>query len=198
MITNKPKQFWNKVSKAKNWREYILPKRSDEEFETEGIEHARLLDKYYKYSDTILDYGCGTGRILKHMDSKRKIGVDISEDYIELAKEDTSSEYYVTGKFRGKVDFIYSIAVLQHNAKPERLKIIKRILKLLNDGGRVFLHFPNVDSPNYRETDFVHVFTREEVEEYGKMFSGYKIEERNFYKFNKEFDKNAFILTAVK
>jgi SAM-dependent methyltransferase len=200
MTTDNPIAFWNKVSDYGNWREYILPKRTDQEFEDEGKEEANNISRFIKEDYTVLDYGCGIGRVLKYVKAKRKIGLDISEKYLEIANNDKTSEYYLVDKFNEQVDFIYSLSVLQHNNEIERDKIIKSIVCLLKDGGRALISFAHIKSPNYIETEFVHKFTKKEVEEYGKHFTEYEIIEGNLvnYKDGKKCDYNEYFLIGIK
>lgn len=200
MKTDNPKEFWNKVSIYTNWRDYILPRRTDKEFEDEGLEEANRLSKFIKEDYSVLEYGCGIGRILKHIKAKRKIGLDITDRYLELAKKDKSSEYYLVDEFNEKVDFIYCLSVLQHNNEIERDKIMVNILKLLKDGCKAFIGFPHIESANYIESSFVHKFTKEEVEKYGKYFSEYEIVEGNLVNYidGRECKYNEYFLIVKK
>ncbi|WP_321315169.1 tetratricopeptide repeat protein [Halarcobacter sp.] len=91
---------------------------------------------------TILDYGCGIGRIAKELIEKTSckiIGVDISESMRKLATEYVNSSNFEAislEEFKNKIeegkkfDFAYSIWVLQHCIKPqEDIKLIKKSLK---------------------------------------------------------------------
>jgi len=91
---------------------------------------------------TVLDYGCGIGRIAKELIKKtscKVIGVDISESMRKLATEYVNSSNFkaispeeLKTKIEAgeKFDFAYSIWVLQHCIKPqEDIKLIKSSLK---------------------------------------------------------------------
>lgn len=55
-----------------------------------AAKHREILAKYIQPTDKILDVGCGWGRLLELMPSERTacyIGVDLSPDFIALAKE---------------------------------------------------------------------------------------------------------------
>lgn len=175
MITDKPVEFWDNISKKKNWREYILPQRTDKEFYDEGLRQANFLLKFYKPGDTVLEYGCGIGRILRHIKAKRKIGLDISERFLAIARLEDSSEYYLANEFYGQADFVYCLSVIQHNNSQERLIILNRIKDLLAPGGSALISFPNQDSQIYNETEFVHKFSLDEVKQYGLEFDYFDI-----------------------
>jgi SAM-dependent methyltransferase len=200
MITDNPKTFWDNISLQKNWREYILPKRTDESFEEEGKKQALEIQQFIDLDDIVLEYGCGIGRILKYIKAKKKVGVDICGTYIEKAKKDKTSQYYLVGECKEKADFIFSLSVLQHNNSKERIKIIQDIKNLLKTNGRALISFPHKDSLNYKETAFVHKFTQEEVEQYGKMFSDYQVIEGNLINYgdNKKCPFNEYFLLAIK
>ena len=192
MITQNPKKFWLAKSKKKRWREYILPGRNDKDFHDEGLQQAKFLEEYYFPNDIVLEYGCGIGRILKHIKARRKIGLDIVPKFISIAKQDLNSEYYLIDEFKETADFIYSISVIQHNVKEEREIMMKNIFNLLRTGGSALINFPHENSDVYDKKDlFVHVFTKKEVEEYGKMFDKYDIFEGNLVNYaGKKTNKN--------
>jgi SAM-dependent methyltransferase len=200
MITANPKLFWNNKSAKPNWREYILPKRTNEEFEKEGTLEAKNISKFIDKNDVVLEYGCGNGRILKYITANRKIGLDICKSYIEKAKADKTSEYYLVDEFKGDADFIYSISVFQHNTNSERLKMLKNIKNLLTKRGRVLISFPHENSTNYKETEFVHKFTKSEIETYGKLFSDFEILEGNLVNYGdgRPCKYNEYFLLATK
>ena len=200
MITDDPISFWNNVADYGTWREFILPKRTDAEFEDEGEREANNLSVFIKDDYTVLEYGCGIGRILKYINAKRKIGLDISVKYLDIAGKDKTSEYYLVDKFHEQVDFIYCLSVIQHNNEIEREKIINNIVDLLKDKGTAVISFPHIDSTVYVETPFVHKFTKDEVEEYGKHFSEYEIIEGNLvnYKNENKCEYNEYFLIGIK
>ena len=44
--------------------------------------------KYFSHEDaSVLEIGCGSGDLLAKIDGKRKVGIDISEEFISWAKE---------------------------------------------------------------------------------------------------------------
>jgi len=200
MITSNPIKWWNTVSEKSNWREYILPKRNDEEFYEEGKKQADRLSRFYKYDDIVLEFGCGIGRILRYIKASRKIGLDICSKYIEIAKEeDKTSEYYTY--FDEEVDFIYCLSVMQHNTAKQRLKIMEKIKELLKTGGSAFISFPSEFSEIYKESSFVHKFTKEEVAEYGRMFSLYSVNSGNLVNYGDKKDtdiSNEYFLIVKK
>jgi ubiquinone/menaquinone biosynthesis C-methylase UbiE len=96
--------------------------------------------KYLKDGQTILDLGCGNGRLyelLKDLKDLEYIGVDNNKKFIQLAKEKFSSAKFLYGDllsipYNSKVDILFSIASLHHiPSKRLRIKCIQEMKKLL-------------------------------------------------------------------
>ena len=187
MSIQNPKEFWNRISKQSNWRDYILPKRDTETFYMEGSLEAMRLNICYELKDkTVLDYGCGIGRMADHMAKrcKRYIGIDVCNDFINKAVSNCihpNVSFYELDKYKdkGEVDFVFCLMVMQHNSEENRMEIVKNIHSYLKDGGKAFIQFPNIFSDYYNETDFVHKFDKLELVQYGEMFSDYNIISEN-------------------
>lgn len=93
-------------------------------------------------NQTVLDFGCGIGRIAKELINKTNcnvIGVDISEDMRKMAVEYVNNDKFkvispkdleLNAKKGFKVDSAYTIWVLQHCVKPQvEIDLIKSLLK---------------------------------------------------------------------
>jgi len=104
---------------------------------------------------TCLDYGCGVGRITRHLAERfeKVFAFDISlphlqcaEDY--LVKENVSNVALSHLKRvwdiqnLPKVDVAYSMLVLQHNPPPVIAFIIEALIRSLNPGGVAFFQVP--------------------------------------------------------
>lgn len=76
---NKTEKFWNRLSKGS--------KPSDAPLNNESIQTVDMTAKYLNTSDTVLDFGCGSGSLTielsKHV--KEMYGIDISSVAIENA-----------------------------------------------------------------------------------------------------------------
>lgn len=106
-----------------------------------------------------LEFGCGVGRMTKWLARKFDIvhGFDISRSHLEIAKEcvagDGNVELHHVDSISSldnlpKVDFVYSLIVLQHNPPPIIAHIISRLLRCLNVGGVAMIQLPTY-LPNY-------------------------------------------------
>ncbi len=204
-----PYTFWNNLSDREDYREYILPKRSDIEFEAEGIQQAAALNHLIQPTSIILDYGCGIGRVTRYLAPycQQIVGIDICDKFIEIAKErnqDIPNIYFGTideyATISNKFDLVFAIMVLQHNEPPIRLDIIKHIHQLLKPNGIAYINFPKESSSRYTETEFTKVFSKIDVENYGKLFSSYNIYEGNLplLKDANMLEKHEYFLEAIK
>jgi SAM-dependent methyltransferase len=105
-----------------------------------GIE-AEIKDK------VVLDFGCGPGAEANEMallGAKRVIGLDISEKWLHLAREQALNAgvaarcEFVT-RFAGPVEIIVSIDSFEHFAEPDA--VLQTMYSLLEPGGQVFISF---------------------------------------------------------
>lgn len=94
-MTNKQKNLWENLAQ-KNSRYYINSdfghKITEDQFKKSGFESYKIFilnDPLIVKNTTILDFGCGTGRITEFMsnDFKKVYGVDISKTMIATALE---------------------------------------------------------------------------------------------------------------
>jgi ubiquinone/menaquinone biosynthesis C-methylase UbiE len=117
---------------------------------------------YTKEGDTVLDYGCGNGRLLDLLDFKdiHYWGIDVSQKLIEFAKNSYGSE----NKQFLKIDpsqtslalennffnTIYSIAVFHHfPSKQYRLDMARELYAKTKEGGRIIVTVWNLWQRNY-------------------------------------------------
>lgn len=151
-----------------------------------------LLEGYAKRTNnklsSVIDYGCGDGRVAQYMakECNELACIDISSVVLEATRErikDKNVLFLLNTEvvIIPYADFIYSLQVVQHNPFAEQIKILQNIKELLKDNGIACIHFPKIeDKPLYRNTDTCMCFTKEQVSNYGTIFSSYEIEEVNF------------------
>jgi SAM-dependent methyltransferase len=123
-------------------------------YDSWGARWADTLHCYLPHpTRVIVDYGCGTGRVLRHMvgtattgkprKAKRLVGVDISEQMLSYIVDSDGIETHV-GDGRSipvgdeEADFVYSLLVLQHMDADDVLSVVQDTHRVLRSGGRCF------------------------------------------------------------
>ena len=117
----------------------------------------KILRKFYKKETKVnhLDFACGTGRILGHLESKTNysMGVDISKSMIEEAKKNVKSEIFEAdittdkNKINKKFNLITAFRFFpnaENNLREESLRSLLNYLE--NDGYLVFNNHRNINS----------------------------------------------------
>jgi SAM-dependent methyltransferase len=119
-----------------------------------------ILMKYLRFSDTLLDYGCGPGWLARAVSPyvNQVFACDISEGVIECAKvlNGAPNIQYLVVPASGKlplrdafVDIVYSFAVIQHVTDEVFDEILGTFYHLLKDGGTALCHIV-VDQPTWK------------------------------------------------
>jgi 2-polyprenyl-3-methyl-5-hydroxy-6-metoxy-1,4-benzoquinol methylase len=152
---NKSEKFWDKSASK-----FDKEEKKDEQTTIKIIDRTR---KYLKISDTVLDFGCGTGLISNDIADNVKIiyAVDTSSKMIEIAKNKADNrkiqninytyttifdEKYKSGSFDVILAF-YILHLLEDNQKT-----IQRINDLLKPGGLIISVTPCI-----REKIFLNI-----------------------------------------
>ena len=206
VITENAKEFWDAVSKRPNWIQYILPKRTAEEFVEEGrLQAEEILSLFALSGGTVIDYGCGIGRISRHMakHADRMIGMDICAAFLDRARQqDGSTEYVLSDAFTDQnvADFVYSIFVMQHNTEANVKQAMASIHRMLKPGATCLVSFAS--GPVYSEGDFIHKFCEAEVRGLASGFSDVTIIKSNLVRYGgyeiPDGQTNEIILVAKK
>jgi len=142
---NKSEKFWGRMAKYLDQVE-----RKDE---TTNIKIIDKTKKYLKISDTVLDYGCGTGTSATEIAGSVKTvtGIDISSKMIEAAKGKTverkvkNIDFAQTTIFdeklkTGSFDVILCFNLL--HLVEDTPKVMQRINELLKPGGLIISSTP--------------------------------------------------------
>lgn len=113
------------------------------------------LDKYVKEGDRVLDIGCGNGKLLGFLASKKKnfsyAGLDVSEKLLDYAKNIYSEAEYRGMEFRvfdginipypkNSFDIVFCLATLPHLPGREmRAKFLENIRKIAKPGAKLII-----------------------------------------------------------
>lgn len=148
---------------------YILPRRTPAQYDNEGRQQAAALQPLIPDNATVLDYGCGTGRVAKHITAGRVVGVDVNHRYLTEASRHIEC-HHTDGLTiplpDNTFDFAYSLMVLQHCWRGDHKTIVGEIARVLKVGGSAYIQFPDETSGYYRDGPFVNVYGPNEVASY--------------------------------
>lgn len=92
----------------------------------------------FPYCKSVLEYGCGNGRILTHFKNMESYGVDITPQFVEEANE-LGMDTYLLDDFKKEVDIVYSMTVFIHLNEERTRDALKYIYEHLKPGGRAYL-----------------------------------------------------------
>lgn len=137
------KKFWQNEGKNDIDKDFVQIQKSI----SKDIEKIIIRNNY----KTILDFGCGTGDIIRYLSRKfpknNFTGFDISEYMIKKnnINKTKNLSFYVKDlnkipKTR-KFDLILCISTLHYFSNP--IKKIQELLKILNDNGSLIINYPN-------------------------------------------------------
>lgn len=154
-------------------REYFNKRAKDWDIECEHdqnkVKHIIDMIDINPY-DQVLDVGTGTGVLIPHIiqsfnDKGHVIGIDISENMLEVAKSkwDSNQVTYYHGdvleiNWNKKFDTIICYSMFPH-FKENKLKAIKHLSHLLNKGGKLCI----AHSQSREEINRLHLKAGEEV-----------------------------------
>lgn len=170
-----------------------------------------LVEKIHKHIDrefkpkSVLDFGCGTGRLVIPfaMRFEKVVGLDISKDILEIARQNAAKrdlkniQFYLSDDNLTEIsdqtfDLINSFIVFQHINLKRGERLIQNLLKLLNQKGICSLHITYFKERTLSDKivtffrfriPFLHNFLN--IYE-GKPFKSPLIQ-MNFYNLNKVF-----------
>lgn len=130
-------------------------------FEEGGQRDASWLAPFVTPESTVLDLGCGIGRVALYVAPRcrRLWAVDVSARMLELARERLSAcgnvsyarcrDVTVPDIRAGAVDLAYSLLVLQHVEREDAFLLLEELRRVLRPGGTAVLTFPNLLSEPY-------------------------------------------------
>ncbi|MCG8696713.1 MAG: class I SAM-dependent methyltransferase [Bacteroidales bacterium] len=125
-------------------------------FYNKSIETAKWLISYFeKHIEVqnchILDWGCGPGRVIRHMPSLLSntctfYGTDYNKKYIDWCRRNintvkfSSNDLYPPMQYPdSQFDIIYGISIFTHLSKPAHLSWFKELMRVLKPGGILLL-----------------------------------------------------------
>jgi SAM-dependent methyltransferase len=115
--------------------------------------------KYVNENDKIIDFGCGAGYILRNLNSKDKIGIEINPVAREAAKKNGITVYESIDEIQDEwATVIISHHALEHTYNP--LDIVMKLKNKLCAGGKIIFVVPHERRNKFRKDDInQHLYT---------------------------------------
>lgn len=111
---------------------------------------------YYKAHFSVLDLGCGNGRLLQFLKKygyKSYLGVDQSPSLLNYARKAYPKEKFLlkdmTKPLKEKFDALFSIASFHHLSPDQQLSTLKQWKQALKPGGFLFMTNWNLHAPRF-------------------------------------------------
>ena len=140
-------------------------------------------NSYISADDTVLDFGCGGGFVLKSIQCKKKVGVEVNPAALETARRNAVEVYTDADQVADdSVDVLISNHALEHTLNP--LQELKTLLHKVRKGGKVVFFVP-CDSirVKYKPNDVNHHLYTWNPMCLGNLFTeaGYLVKESKAY-----------------
>ncbi len=119
--------------------------------------------------NTIVDFGCGYGRLSENFNPKKYIGIDLNSKALEKAKENNPEYNYLEINIDSeypKCDIVFAYTVFLHNDD----KTLKSILCRLKNTNCKYIMIADIMSKNWPENIIPPTYHRS-VEEYNTLMS---------------------------
>ena len=139
---------WIDIAKdAQKAKESIHPSGVNlEKYNVSGKSSASEIQQFLPKPHKVMEYGCGTGRILKHIKYCERVGVDIVPEFVEECRKEGIEAHLIKDyAFNGDCDIIYAITVFIHLSKIDGMIALENISKGLKVGGVALLQIPIYD-----------------------------------------------------
>jgi 2-polyprenyl-3-methyl-5-hydroxy-6-metoxy-1,4-benzoquinol methylase len=151
-----------------------------------------------KDGDSVLDAGCGNGRLVEALKNKQVdyLGVDNSEKLISLARGKYGSQNFkflvgdileLDKKIDKKFDFIFCIAVLHHIPGNDlRVKALEQLKSKIKPGGKIILTVWNLwNLPKFKKLIFkfmvLKLIGKNRMDFGDILFRGFKLNRERYY-----------------
>ncbi len=139
-------------------KEYFDYQRQIGEFG--AVQKLPLFNPYIKKNMTVVEFGAGGGYLLKLIDAKEKIGIEINEAARKQAEQMGIKEVRTIAEIPNNyADIIISTSALEHVENP--FGVIKELREKLKENGTIVFHVPNEScDTEYKKSDINnHLYT---------------------------------------
>jgi SAM-dependent methyltransferase len=175
---------------GRDFKDLIHPSGVDnDKYYLSGLESANKIKKdcFLNKNHKILEYGCGNGRILKHLQDYNIYGVDLVKDFLNDGREQRIKNlYHLNDNLNILFDVIFSYTVFIHLNNEDTISALKYIYNHLNKNGKAYLQIPLYEVGTNHDGNFICVRTWETdklfpiLENMGFKILNYKINKGKF------------------
>jgi ubiquinone/menaquinone biosynthesis C-methylase UbiE len=149
------RDFWDRSADVDSLTA-IVTDSDERDYRSSGRAEAEALRPFLVPDATVLDVGCGTGRVMEHLAPwcREVDGVDISEQMVRGGRERLGhlanvhfhhgNGYDLAGFEDGSFDVVYSIVALQHMPRTVAYNYLLESHRVLREGGVLWLYVPNL------------------------------------------------------
>ncbi len=139
----------------------ILNTTDADEFERTGEADAERLAAYVPEGGTVLDVGCGIGRVARYLAPRCATlwAVDASPRMLELARGRLAGlpnvryarcvDTDIPDVPTASVDLAYALLVLQHLEREDAFLLLEELHRVVKPSGALYVTFPNLLSDTY-------------------------------------------------
>jgi SAM-dependent methyltransferase len=134
----------------------IVADSDERSYQSSGRAEAEALRRFLGPHATVLDIGCGTGRVMEHLAPwcREVHGIDISEQMVQKGRDRLGhlakvrfhhgNGYDLAGFEDSSFDVVYSIVALQHMPRTVAYNYLLESHRVLRQGGVLWLYVPNL------------------------------------------------------
>lgn len=132
-------------------------------FEMGKVSYERMKPHAPAACQTVVDYGCGIGRVLACWEGvKNRIGIDVSDEMLNYARELFPDCKFIKGNGNeiplddNSVDFVYSQLVLQHMVPKDIRAVLAETRRVLKPTGSCWHLFAGLGHGWREDLEFTH------------------------------------------
>ncbi len=134
-----------------------------------GAATAKALDKHaakaglsFADAQRILDFGCGAGRVIRHLPSLTKaelFGADYNETLLNWCAQNLSGNYTINALSPpldypdGHFDILYALSVFTHLREETQRRWLAEYARVLRPGGLALISFHEETQPGFPQTE---------------------------------------------